>query len=728
MTDLRHWLENIGLGQYADLFSKKDTDREVLASLDEQDLEKLGVSLGHRKKLLKAIPEYCGSAAPGRRDEVEQLNATAAIKPERRHLTILFCDLVGSTSLSAQLDPEDLRQILLEFQRSCTNAIRLFDGHIARFLGDGVLAYFGFPASREGDAERAVSAALKILESVSALDGVQRLEVRIGIASGVVVAGDLIGDGSAAEFALVGEAPNLAARLQALAGPNQILVSAATRKLLGRIFELADLGEHNVRGLEQSTRVWRVLGHGAAATRFEALQAAHLTPLIGREPELALLRDKCAKAEAGHGQLILISGEAGIGKSRLVMELTQRLVHPYALISLQCSSYHTSSAWHPIIRYLERAAGITHDAAPDAKLQKLQTVVRELIGEADELIPLFAALLSIPAEGRSAPLDLTPQQQKSRTFAALLDLFKAQSRKQPVLLIFEDVHWIDPTSLELLERLRDCVQSWPMCVIVLSRPELTLPWTEHPQVTALTINRLDREQVAAMAKLLSTDSDLPGAITDQIVTKSDGVPLFVEEMTKAVLDYQKTSEAQLLSDFRSRITVPDTLHESLMARLDQVAPMKAVAQIAAVIGREFSLELVQAVAQLSKDDIRSALDRLLASGLLFRSGRPADQTYTFKHALVQDEAYASLLRDDRRRLHLRTAAALCGGLAEIGDAAPELVAHHYTQAGDVKAAIDYWIKAGRRASERYAFSEASTHFQMALKIVAGLPASPQRDQ
>ena len=563
MTDIRHWLESIGLGQYADLFTQNDIDREVLAGLDEQDLERLGVSFGHRKRLLKAIPQYCSlaSPAPGRRREVERLTATATIKPERRHLTILFCDLVGSTSLSAQLDPEDLRQILFEFQRCCTDAIRLFDGHIARFLGDGVLAYFGFPASREGDAERAVNAALRILQSLSALPTAQRLEVRIGIASGVVVAGDLIGEGSAAEFALVGEAPNLAARLQALAGPNQILVSAATRRLLGRTFELADFGEHRVRGLETPVHAWRVLGLGAAATRFEALQAANLTPLIGRELELALLRDKYAKAEGGQGQLLLISGEPGIGKSRLVMELTQRLAQPFALMSFQCSSYHTSSAWYPVIRCLERVAGITHDAAPDAKLQKLATAVGDLLDEPGETVALLAALLSIPADRSYAPLDLSPQPQKNRTFAALLDLFKAQSRKQPVLLVFEDVHWIDPTSLELLERLREHLKGARICVIALFRPELTLNWTENPQVTALTINRLDRDQVAAMAKVLSADTNLPGGITDQIVVKSDGVPLFIEEMTKAILDYQQSSEAQFLSDFHSRITVPETLHE-----------------------------------------------------------------------------------------------------------------------------------------------------------------------
>jgi class 3 adenylate cyclase len=415
MTDLRQWLESIGLGQYADLFVRNDIDLDVLAEIDEQDLEKLGISFGHRKKLLKAILGYRGSysTSPALRDEVQRLTAAAPIKPERRHLTILFCDLVGSTALSARLDPEDLRQILLEFQRCCSHAIRTFDGHIARFLGDGVLAYFGFPMSREGDAERSVNAALEILEEVSAIQFGQRLKVRVGIASGLVVAGDLIGEGSAAEFSLVGEAPNLAARIQALAAPNQILVSNSTRRLLGRVFHLADLGEHDIRGLDQSVRIWRVLGRGAVETRFEALRIHDLNPLIGREVELALLQDKCVKSAQGEGQLIMISGEPGIGKSRLAIELTQRLTPPYSLIYLQCSSHHTSSAWHPVIRYLERAAGITYDATPHAKLQKLQALISQWVTDAGETVALLAGLLSIPAESGYLRLELNPQQQKA---------------------------------------------------------------------------------------------------------------------------------------------------------------------------------------------------------------------------------------------------------------------------------------------------------------------------
>ncbi len=735
MNDLRQWLESIGLGRYGDVFADNDIDREVLPDLSDQDLAKLGVSLGHRKKLLRAIPEYCSSppqpAIPGA--DTAQLTRDANLRPERRHLTVVFCDLVGSTALSAQLDPEDLREILHEFQSCCSDAIRRYEGHVARFSGDGVLAYFGFPSAHEDDAERAVKAALQMVESVSALATRvgQKLEVRIGIATGLVVVGDLIGDGSAREFALVGEAPNLAARLQALASPNQILVAPSTRRLLGGLFEFADLGDHRIKGLDHQVRVWRVVRPGSVASRFEARQSAHLTPLIGRDAELNLLHEQYLHAKRGHGRLTVISGEPGIGKSRLTMALRQRLSgEAYRLISFQCSSYHTSSAWYPVVHLLERAAGITPDTTPSLKLDRLEAFVSQFIGKNDEVVALLATLLSIPTGARYAPLDLTPQQQKNRTFAAILTLLEAQTKQQPALLVFEDVHWIDPTSLELLERIRDQVPNWRMLAIILVRPEFDLSWAEQPHTTKLVINRLDREDLASMVESLAIDALLPRTIIDQIVAKADGVPLFVEEITKAVLEAadRKSTEARRLLDFQSTLTVPDSLHESLMARLDLAAPMKTVAQIAAVIGREFSLELLNAVAALPERDVSAAVDRLLESGLLLRSGEPERQTLTFKHALVQDEAYASLLRDERRTLHIRTAEALCGDLAHIGKAAPEVVAHHYTQAGRIKLAIDYWVKAGRQASERFAFVESSTHLQIALKLLAEVPASPQRDE
>src|SRR5215472_2721826 len=732
MTDLRQWLEKIGLAQYADVFVKNDIVWEILPELSEQDLEKLGVSLGHRKKLIKAISEARSTSLQSSRRlvEAESPARTANARAERRHLTVLLCDLVGSTALSARLDPEDLRRILHEFQRSCCDVIRRYEGHIARFMGDGVLAYFGFPTAHEDDAERAVRAALDMVESVTglAVSIPERLEVRIGIASGLVVVGDLIGEGPAREFALVGDAPNLAARLQALAEPNQILVAPRTRHLLGRLFEFADLGQQNIKGFERPIHVWRVLAPGSVSSRFEARTSSHLTPLIGRQAELRLLQKQYTKAKRGKGQVVLVSGEPGIGKSRLIMALRDRLAgERYGFLSFQCSSYHTSSALHPVIHYLEHVAGIARDTAPALRLDSLEAFVRRQSAEAKSIVPLLAVLLSIPTRDRYTPPELTPEQLKSRTFSALLALLQASTEQQPLILVFEDVHWADPTSLELLDRIRDNAQNWRMLVIIIHRPDLTLPWAEQPHVTSLPINRLDRVQVSSMVQSLIEGEVLPRAVIDQILAKTDGVPLFVEEITKAVLENAIGGSNEGPSGTQSTLTVPDTLHDSLMARLDQLAPVKTIAQIAAVIGREFSFELLKAAAPFSEADVQAAIDRLLASGLVFRSGHVNDQSFSFKHALLRDEAYASILHDQRRRLHGRIAEILCRDFPEIADAAPEIVAQHYAEAGRAKLAIDYWIKAARQAGARSAFVEASTHLQLALKRLVDLPSDIERD-
>jgi len=622
-----------------------------------------------------------------------------------------------------------LARILFEFQRCCTDAIRRYEGHIARLMGDGILAYFGFPTAHEDDAERAVKAALQIVESVPALilPIPERLQVRIGIASGLVVVGDLIGEGPAREFALVGDTPNLAARLQALAEPSQILVAPRTRLLLGSLFEFSDLGDHFVKGFERPVHVWRVLASGSVSSRFEARSSLHLTPLVGRQAELRLLQKQYSKAKRGKGQVVMISGEAGIGKSRLVMALRTRLAgEGCCFLSFQCSSYHTSSALHPVIHYLEHAAGITRDTSPGARLDKLEDLVGRETEQARSIVPLLADLLSIPTEGRYSRRELTPEQLKNQTFSAVLALLKARTEQQPALVVFEDVHWADPTSLKLLERVRDSVRDWRMLVLLLHRPDLTLPWAEQPHVTSLIMGRLDRAHVSSMVRTLSDGKVLPQSAIDQILDKTDGVPLFVEEITKAVLERGGGSNERR-SGTQSTLLVPDTLHDSLMARLDQLAPVKTVAQIAAVIGREFSLELLKAIAPFSEADVQGAIDRLHASGLVFRSGHVSDQIFSFKHALLRDEAYASVLHDQRRKLHGTIAEVLCRDFAEITNTAPEIVAQHYGQAGKARLAVDYWVKAARQASARSAFVEASTHLELAIKQLVDLPASLERD-
>jgi class 3 adenylate cyclase/predicted ATPase len=643
---------------------------------------------------------------------------------ERRQLTVLFCDIVGSTALAVRLDPEDLRALLQEFQRRCSEAITRYDGRMLQFFGDGVLACFGFPAAHEDDAERAVNAALSMQHSISAMTvrGAPQIKCRIGIATGVVVVCDLAGEGSPRELSLVGEAPNLAARLQQLAKPDQIVLAHGTRRLLGQVFDLADLGEHRLKGFERRVRAWRVLRPSRIASRFEARRGPHLTPLIGRKPELTLLHRRFRKAMRGQGQLVLISGEAGIGKSRLVAALRQRLAEePHCLLLFQCSSQHSSSAFYPVVRHLEEAAGITHDNPPALKLEKLAALSkRHLDDESATSVPLLASLLSLPLEGRYALPQLTPAQRKTRMLGAVLALIEARAKTEPALLIFEDAHWIDPSSLELLELLRDRLPTCRMMAVLLFRPDFVLPWTDQPHVAGLTVNRLDRVEVGAMIAALAKDQSLSQTTVAQITAKTDGVPLFIEEMTSAVLEAQRAGGSA-----HAMLAVPETLHDSLMARLDRLAPMKAVAQVAATIGREFPLALLEKVLPLPKREVDAAIDRLLASGLLFPTGHQANRIFAFKHALVQDEAYASLLRDERRELHVRIAETLC---RDFPDTAPELVAHHYTEARERALAIAYWAKAGQRASERSAFAEAVTHLQTALALLAELPEGPQRNE
>jgi class 3 adenylate cyclase/predicted ATPase len=733
MQSIAEWLEELGLGQYAPRFVENGIDFSVLGHLSDQDLKDLGVLLGHRRKLQAAIAGLTGAApAP------PQTAAAPINKPqdaaERRQLTVMFCDLVGSTALSARLDPEDLRGIIGAYHRCCTEVVERNGGFIAKYMGDGVLAYFGYPQAHEHDAERVVQAGLALVEAVPKLKtaaGVA-LQVRVGIATGLVVVGDLIGVGSAQEEAVVGETPNLAARLQGIAEPNIVVIADSTRRLLGNLFELKDLGSRDLKGIVGPARAWAALRASSVESRFEALHTTGLTALVGREEESELLLRRWSKAKTGEGQVVLVSGEAGIGKSRLTAALLERLAtEPYTRLRYFCSPQHTDSALHPIIGQMERAAGLAHDEQSQARLDKLDTVLAQTSTSIQDAA-LFAEMLSLPNDGRYPAIELTPQQRRQKTLDALVLQLEALTRQSPVLMIFEDAQWIDPTSLEVLGRAADRIATLRVLLIVTFRPEFEPPWIGQPHVTSLTINRLAQREVGAMIDRVVGNKLLPASIKQDIIERTDGIPLFVEEMTKAVLEAESERAARRTVEVvpSPALAVPASLHASLMARLDRLGPAKEVAQIGAAIGREFSHALLASVVRKTGVELGSALDRLIQAGLLFRQGVPPHATYLFKHALVQDAAYGTLLREPRRVLHARIAETLESQFAEIVESRPELLAHHCTEAGLIEKAAALWGKAGQRSLGRSALVEAAVQLTRALAQIAELPdtAALRREQ
>jgi class 3 adenylate cyclase/predicted ATPase len=736
MPQIAGWLEKLGLGQYASRFAENDITFAILSDLTDQDLKELGVSsLGHRRQLLRAIAELnsVGKGAP------KLAPATAApVTPqphdaaERRQLTVMFCDLVGSTTLSARLDPEDMREIVGAYHRSCAEQIAKAGGFVAKYMGDGVLAYFGYPQAHEHDAERAVLAGLALVEAVPMLKTAAGtpLQVRVGIATGLVVVGDLIGSGEAQERGVVGDTPNLAARLQGLAEPNMVVIAEGARRLLGNLFELEDLGAKDLKGIAGPVRAWAALRASSAEGRFEALHTAGLTALVGREEELELLLRRWSRAMRGEGQVVLLSGEAGIGKSRLTAALLERLSgEAPTRLRYFCSPQHTDSALYPIIRQMERAAGLAHDDKPQVKLDKLDAVLAQSSTSTQDAA-LFAEMLSLANDARYPALELTPEQRRQRTLEALTAQLAELSRQQPVLMIFEDAHWVDPTSLEVLGRTVDRIKTLPALLIVTFRPEFTAPWVGQSHVTSVTLNRLGEREAAAIIARLVGNKALPTDVLAEIVERTDGIPLFVEEMTKAVLEAESEGAARrtVAAVPSSALAVPASLHASLMARLDRLGPAKEVAQVGAAIGRQFSHLLLASVVRQREAELGSALDRLITAGLLFRQGAPPHATYLFKHALVQDTAYATLLRSQRQELHARIAKVLEEEFQETIGAHPETLAHHYSQAGLVDLAIEFWGRAGARSADRSAHYEAVGHFGCALDLVGKLPPSHQRDE
>jgi len=722
--DIDGWLRRIGLAQYAEMFRANDIDGEMLGRLTNDDLKDIGVaSFGHRKKLLEAIAELAGAVPVSPQPGLVEPKAHDAA--ERRQVTVMFSDLVGSTALSARMDPEDLREVIAAYQKCVAEAVRRFGGFVAKYLGDGVLVYFGYPEAHEDDAERAVQAGLELIAAVTSLKTHALLQTRVGIATGLVVVGDLIGSGEAQERGIVGETPNLAARLQGIAEPNTVVIADGTRRLLGKLFELQDLGARELKGITGPVRLWAALRASSVESRFEALHTASLTALVGREEELELLLRRWSRAKTGEGQVVLLSGEAGIGKSRLTAALLESVAtEPHTRLRYFCSPQHTDSALYSIIGQMERAAGLAYDDKPQARLDKLDALLAQSSTSIQDAA-LFAEMLSLPNDGRYPALELAPQQRRQRTLEALVSQIEALTRQSPVLMVFEDAHWTDPTSLEVLGRAVDRIATLRVLLIVTFRPEFDPPWIGRPHVTALTINRLAHRDVDAMIDHVVGNKLIPANIRQDIIERTDGIPLFVEEMTKAVLEAESEGEAQRTAAVPSpALAVPASLHASLMARLDRLGPAKEVAQIGAAIGREFSHALLAAVARKSEAELGSSLDRLIAAGLLFQQGVPPYATYLFKHALVQDAAYGALLRELRHALHARIAETLESQFAEIAERQPELLARHCTEAGQIEKAAGLWGKAGQRSLARSALVEAAEQLTRALSQIAALPATP----
>jgi class 3 adenylate cyclase/tetratricopeptide (TPR) repeat protein len=733
--DVADWLRALGLEQYEATFRENHVGPELLPDLTADDLKDLGItSTGHRRHLLKAIATLrlertpADDRVPAPTSPTGRLSLPEATA-ERRPLSVMFCDLVGSTALSSRLDPEDLREVIRSYQASVAKTIQQFDGFIARYVGDGVLIYFGWPEARETDAERAVRAGLAVAAAVSGVDvGDQRLQVRVGIATGLVVVGEPIGSGDSRQHTAVGETPNVAARLQGLAGPGQVVIDAATRRQIGGLFECQDLGTVELKGLPAAVPAWRVVAENRTLGQFEALRSG-TTPLVGRDEEMELLLRRWTQAKAGKGRVVLISAEPGIGKSRLAAALAERIAaEPHMRLRHFCSPHHQDSALYPVIAQMERAAGFLHTDTPAARLAKLQASLAATVPSIED-VALIVELHSLPSVDLAPPLDLTPQRKKEKTFEALLRQVEGLARQQPVLMLFDDIHWIDPSSRELLDRMTERVPDWPVLLLALFRPEFQPPWTGQPHVTMLTLTRLDRRDTGAMVANVAGNAVLSSEIVEEIAERTDGVPLFIEELTKAVLESGKPGLAALSSLPHQGRSVPATLHTSLMARLDRLgSAAKDVAQTGAAIGREFGHELLASVGDLSEPQLHEALDRLANSGLLFVRGTPPESSYVFKHALVQDAAYGTLLRSRRQRLHARIAATLEDRFPEIVLAQPALLAQHCTAAGLAEKAVGYWLKAGRQALARSAMTEAVAQSRKGLDVLSGLPDGPGRQQ
>ena len=724
MSRIRAWLDDLGLDKYADAFEAEEITPELIVSLSDDDMKQLGLPLGPRRAIVAAVAGGGPArAAVSSKDE-------PGLDAERRQITVMFCDMVGSTALSEQIDPEELREIMGAYQRLAGATVERYDGHVAQYLGDGIMAYFGWPTAHEDDAERAVRAALDIVDAVATIQASRPVRVRAGIATGSVVVGNTGGGDPSVAQTAVGETPNMAARLQGLANPGEVVIGPTSHRLVSGAFDYDERGPFAIKGLSEPVTVWRVIGESSAAGRFEASHASAVTALVGRDNETGLLLDRWEQALDGDGQVVLMSGEPGVGKSRLVRALRDKIAdQPHIRFCYQCSAYHTNSAFYPLIAQLARAAGIGREDSAEHRLDKLEAMLDQTAQNVAEIAPHFAALLSINAGDRYPEHGLGPKEVWDATTKSLLDQLRHVATETATLVVFEDAHWMDPTTRDFIERMIDHVQDLKVLMIITYRPEFDPPWRGRGHVAQLSVGRLNRRRALAMVTEICGDKSLPAELSDQIIEKTDGIPLFIEELTKTVL------ESGLLTADGDRyqhagplppLAIPATLQDSLMARLDRLAPVKDVAQIGAVIGREFPHHILAKLAPMGERELADSLARLVESELVLRRGDGADTVYVFKNALVQDVAYGALLKSRRRTLHAEIAKILDADSGDGGDAVPEVVAHHYTEAEMPKAATRCWLRAGRRASERSAHQEATVHLEKGLALIDQLAPGDAR--
>jgi class 3 adenylate cyclase len=743
LAQVRQLLQRQGRVSYRALKLRFQLDDEALAALTDELIYAERVARDEDDRVLVWVAEAGATGEPAGPSSRPFPPDHARIEPhgseaERRQLTVLFCDLVDSTVLASQLDPEEWREVVRAYQEACSKVIARYEGQIAQYLGDGLLVYFGYPLAHEDDAQRAVRAGLGMVEAVGQLNmrlaqerGVS-LAARLGCHTGLVVVGD-VGGGTRQEQLALGETPNVAARLQGLAAPNTLVISAATFQLLGGFFTCQSLGIPVLKGVAQPLPVYQVLRESMARSRLDAAGSTSLTPLVGREPEVALLRERWAQVRDGLGQVVLLSGEAGIGKSRLVQVLTEQVAAEAQawLTPCQCSPYHQYSALYPWIDMLERVAlRFTREEPPQQKFSKLEGFVVQYGLPLAEAVPLLATLLSLPLTADYAPLNLSPEQQKQQTLQALLMILLRIAAQQPVLVVIEDLHWVDPTTLELLSLLVDQGPTTRILTLLTCRPDFTPPWTGRANLTQITVNRLPRRQAEEVIRQVAHGKTLPPEVVAQIVAKTDGVPLFVEELTKMVLEsglLQERDDRYALTGPLPPLAIPATLHDSLMARLDRLATVKALAQLGATLGREFSYDLLRAVAPWDEATLRRGLQQLVEAEFLYQQGLPPQATYLFKHALIQDTAYQALLKSTRQQYHRRIAQVLIERFPDMVETQPELVAQHCTEAGMSEQAIGYWQQAGHVAQARWAHDEAIAHLTTGLAMLMTLPGTRERD-